>query len=103
MRNEADVKKAIKALIRRYGGWYCMPIGTGFGKQGVPDFVCCIEGLFLAIEAKYGNNKPTALQVEQIGGIQRARGQVMVVNERNLHELENVLRGMTHYDSEGYA
>jgi hypothetical protein len=29
-----------------------MPIGTGYGNSGVPDFLVCHGGEFLAIEAK---------------------------------------------------
>ena len=103
MRNEADVKKHVKRLLKQYGVWYCMPSGTGFGTQGVPDFICCASGLFLAIETKFGKNKPTALQVLQIDEIEKAQGNTFVANEKNLHQLENLLLGMTHEDAEGDA
>ena len=46
---EAKVKAKIKALLKNYGVYYAMPIGTGYGNAGVPDFLCCAGGHFLAI------------------------------------------------------
>lgn len=91
MNNEADVKKRIKALLQQYNCWYTMPIGTGFGHQGVPDFIACVRGFLLGIEAKYGNNTPSALQRRQIAAIKASGGRCLVVNERNLDGLEAAL------------
>jgi len=88
---EAKVKAKIKDLLKAYKAYYVMPIGTGYGNSGVPDFICCVNGQFLAIEAKAGNNKPTALQEKNIRDIRNAGGYAMVVNEDNLEELETLI------------
>lgn len=88
---EAKVKAKIKDLLKTYKAYYVMPIGTGYGNSGVPDFICCVNGQFLAIEAKAGNNKPTALQEKNIRDIRNAGGYAMVVNEDNLEELETLI------------
>jgi len=71
---EAKVKAKIKDLLKAYKAYYVMPIGTGYGNSGVPDFLCCVNGQFLAIEAKAGSNKPTALQDKNIRDIRNAGG-----------------------------
>jgi len=77
--------------------YYAMPIGTGYGSSGVPDFLCCVRGRFLAIEAKAGKGKTTALQDKNIKQIIASGGLAIVVNEDNMQELEllikHVLRG----------
>lgn len=88
---EAKVKAKIKDLLKANNVYYAMPIGTGYGNSGVPDFLCCVNGQFLAIEAKAGNNKPTALQVQNLLKIKNAGGYAMVVNEDNLEELETLI------------
>ncbi len=88
---EAKVKAKIKDLLKAYKAYYVMPIGTGYGNSGVPDFLCCVNGQFLAIEAKAGSNKPTALQDKNIRDIRNAGGYAMVVNEDNLEELETLI------------
>jgi Holliday junction resolvase len=94
---EAKVKAKIKELLKAHNAYYVMPIGTGYGNSGVPDFLCCVNGQFLAIEAKAGKNKPTALQEKNIRDIRYAGGIALVVNE-DLTELktvvENYSRGM---------
>ena len=88
---EAKVKAKIKELLKAHDVYYTMPIGTGYGNSGVPDFLCCVNGQFLAIEAKAGKNKPTALQEKNIRDIRHAGGYAMVVNEDNLEELKTLI------------
>ena len=94
---EAKVKAKIKAILKVYDIYYAMPIGTGYGNSGVPDFLCCVRGRFLAIEAKAGKGKTTALQDKNIKQIIASGGLAIVVNEDNMQELEfllkHVLRG----------
>jgi Holliday junction resolvase len=94
---EAKVKAKIKAILKAHNVYYAMPIGTGYGSSGVPDFLCCVRGRFLAIEAKAGKGKTTALQDKNIKQIIASGGLAIVVNEDNMQELElllkHVLRG----------
>ena len=92
---ESKVKGKIKALLKKYGVYYAMPIGTGFGNSGVPDFLCCVGGKFLAIEAKAGAGKTTALQEKNLREIKEAGGSTAVIYETNIDDLENWLRSTT--------
>ena len=78
---ESKVKDKIKDLLKKHGVYYAMPIGTGFGNSGVPDFLCCVGGEFLAIEAKAGKGKPTALQEKNMRDIRSAGGRALVVSD----------------------
>jgi len=89
---EAKVKAKIKAILKVYDIYYAMPIGTGYGNSGVPDFLCCVNGRFLAIEAKAGKGKTTALQDKNIKQIIVSGGLAIVVNEDNIQELESLLK-----------
>lgn len=81
---EADVKAEIKSLLKRHGWFWWMPPANGFGKAGATDFHALRGGVFLAIEAKFGTNKPTPLQVGFMHSIHAEGGLAMVVNERRL-------------------
>jgi hypothetical protein len=85
---EGLVKKKIKALLVQHNVYYAMPLGAGFGAAGVPDFLCCVDGIFLAVEAKAGKGKTTPLQDRQIAAIQAAGGHALVIRETNINELE---------------
>ena len=88
---EVKVKKAIKKMLDDAGAYYAMPIGTGFGNSGVPDFLICSGGRFIAVEAKAGDNKPTALQDSHLQKIRSRGGIALVINETNMHELREIL------------
>jgi pantoate kinase len=68
-----------------------MPIGTGYGNSGVPDFLICHKGRFIAVEAKAGTNKPTALQELHLEKIRARGGIALVINETNLDALKQEL------------
>lgn len=89
---EGKVKAKIKALFKEHGVWFYMPVSRGFGMHGVPDFLCCVDGKFFAVEAKAGNAKPTGLQTMQMEAAQRAGARVFITNEANFHELEGWLK-----------
>ena len=80
---ESKVKAAVKRWLIAKGAWYCMPMGTGFGNSGVPDFVCCLGGKFLAIETKAPGKRSntTVLQKRQIAAIQDAGGDAVVIDD----------------------
>jgi pantoate kinase len=88
---EVKVKKKIRKLLDDAGAYYAMPIGTGYGNSGVPDFLICHKGRFIAVEAKAGSNKPTALQELHLARIRAAGGIALVINETNLDLLQKEL------------
>ncbi len=88
---EAKVKAQIKKILAEYNAYYAMPIGSMYGNSGVPDFLCCVGGAFVAIEAKAGKGKTTALQDKHLADIRDAGGFSIVVNESNLDELRSLL------------
>lgn len=88
---EALVKKKIRKILDEAGVYYAMPIGTGYGNSGVPDFLCCVNGKFIAIEAKAGKGKTTALQESHLSRIRSAGGVALVINEDNIHTLKEAL------------
>jgi len=88
---EAKVKAKIKAILKAHSIYYAMPIGTGYGNSGVPDFLCCVNGKFVAIEAKAGKGEATALQLKNLRDINNAGGYTLIIRENNLEYLTNVI------------
>ena len=91
---ESKVKANIKAILKTNNVYYAMPIGTGYGNSGVPDFLCCVNGHFLGIEAKAGKGTTTALQEKNIQQIKDAGGTATVINEDTLGYLEQLIQLM---------
>jgi pantoate kinase len=88
---EAKVKKQIRKVLEEMGAYYAMPIGTGYGNSGVPDFLVCSKGSFIGIEAKAGAGKTTALQESHLSRIRGAGGTALVINEQNIDQLKGYL------------
>jgi len=80
---EGKVKDKVVGILKSEGVYYFFPATHGYGRSGVPDIVCCVNGKFLAIECKAGKNKPTLLQVREIETIRRCGGVAVVANEEN--------------------
>jgi len=89
---ESLVKKKIRAILDEAGAYYAMPIGSGYGNAGVPDFLICCNGKFIGVEAKAGTNKATALQEKNIQKIFDAGGIALVINEYTIPELQELIK-----------
>ena len=85
---EGKVKDKIKKILKAHNIYYAMPYGAGYGNAGVPDFLCCWKGRFLAIETKAEGGKVTALQRKNISEIEEAEGDVWVVSPTNIDSFE---------------
>ena len=88
---EVKIKKQIRKILDEAGAYYAMPIGSGYGNSGVPDFLVCVSGKFVGIEAKAGKGKTTALQEAHLSRIRSAGGIAVVINEDNIHTLKELL------------
>ena len=91
MTPEGKVKSAIKKVLTARGAYFVMPMGTGYGTAGAPDFVVCVDGVFVGIEAKAGKGQTTALQQANLLAIVRAGGAALVINEHNMDQLKGLL------------
>ena len=75
MTPEAKVKKKVTEQLKELGAYY-----------------------FFAFECKSGKNKPTALQDKNLTDISVAGGIACVVNEDNMMDIENILKGTQEMD-----
>lgn len=88
---EGKVKAKVRALLKKHGVYHFMPATGGYGRSGVPDIIGCYNGCFFAIECKAGGNKPTALQLRELDNISKAGGDIFIINETNVDQLESFL------------
>lgn len=97
MTPEGKVKAQVRKWLVARDIWYYMPSQNGFGKVGIPDFICCWNGKFFAIETKAPGrrNDTTDNQKARIEEIQAAKGWALVVDDvKQLDEFEDTLKGM---------
>lgn len=94
---EGVVKDGIKKFLKDRGAWFFMPVSNGMGQVGIPDFIICYRGLFVAIEAKAPGKKATTTpnQRRVIDEILGADGFAFVVDDPS--ELEVVFNSIDIY------
>ena len=98
MKNEKDVKAEIRKILDSFANiFYFMPVPTGYGVKGIPDFIVCLNGDFVGIEAKFGKNKESLWQKKQGAAIKGANGTYLVINDKNVHELRDMLTAIRVY------
>ena len=93
MTPEAKVKKVVVNQLRNLGAYYFYPVTGGYGRSGVPDIVGCYQGKFFGIECKAGKNTPTPLQQINLDDIEKQNGIALVVNEKNMHSVRDLITG----------
>lgn len=96
---EGRVKKAVRQVLDGLGAYYVMPVTGGFGRQGAPDFLVCLEGKFFGIETKAGKGKLTLLQEMNLKKIIDCGGVALVVREGDVKYLPSLLTtGESNYE-----
>jgi hypothetical protein len=89
MKAEAKVKTDIRAYLDKLDRcWYFMPVPTGFGVRGLPDFIGVYRGRFFGIEAKAEHGKPTLWQI-RVGEAITMAGGVWVL-ARSVDEIRHI-------------
>ena len=78
MTPEGKVKLRIKKLLEELNIYYHMPVQNGMGAPTL-DFICCVMGRYVAIEAKQIKGKTTLLQASTIRKIKDSGGAAVVV------------------------
>ncbi len=92
MTPEGRVKKRVRDILSKYGVYYTMPVTGGYGRQGAPDFICCVRGMFVGIECKSGKNQPTSLQKAVALTIEQSGGVALTIWEHNTSVVEDVIK-----------
>lgn len=83
---EKYVVNAVREELKRRGAFFFKSQGGGFGGVvGLPDFICCYLGIFVAIECKRpsGTHPLTPKQKLVLAQIAGTGGVAVVVNHRD--------------------
>ena len=102
MTPEGKIKHAINKVLDKYKGLYkFMPVPGGLGPSSL-DYILCVNGTFVAIEAKAPGKKPTQRQRFIMGQIERAGGIVFLIDSAEmlhnspLSNLNSCIRRLQH-------
>jgi hypothetical protein len=91
---EVDVKKTIKEILQYYKVFNFMPIASGYGSVGIPDFIGILpNGQFFSVEAKCikTKGKLSGAQKQVLLTIEKNQGVALVVDETSFKVLIDFL------------
>lgn len=93
---EGRVKNQVKKMLTASGAYWYMPMSSGMGRVGAPDFMVCIGGRFAGLETKApgkrGNTTPN--QDRELDAIRKAGGIALVIDDPEA-QLLPLLKGFT--------
>ena len=72
--HERNIQASIIRVLTEAGAWYTKIHQEGHGRKGIPDLIACYRGVFLGIEVKTPDGRPTGPQVVELNGIRDAGG-----------------------------
>lgn len=84
---EKHVKQRVKEILNAADWFWWMPAANGMGTTGISDFCAIKNGVFMAVETKFGKNPPTALQRAFLESIEAQKGFAFLVTEDNVEWL----------------
>jgi len=89
---EGKVKDQIKKILNNRKILFFMPNMSGMGAAGLPDFIICIDGQMIAVEAKRdGTAKLTTKQDSTMKKLRRAGVITLLVHADNLNNFESFI------------
>lgn len=85
---EGKVKQKVKEVLKRHNIYWFCPVQNGMGVVGTPDFLCCVDGKFLAIETKAPGklSSVTPNQEARMDDIRASGGLAIVVSDASAVE-----------------
>ena len=94
---ESATQKKVIDWIRSQGQYVVNIHGHEMQERGIPDLLCCWDGLFVAIELKEPGKEPDAIQQYHLEGIVKAKGYALVAVsleevQEGLHQIGDIVR-----------
>ena len=68
--------------------------GGGYQKAGIPDLICCINGIYVEVELKASNGRPTELQKHNIKLTNAANGIGIILYPEGFEQIKTIVKGV---------
>ena len=84
---EQKITKPIK-------GWFVKIWGGGMQKEGIPDILMCVNGIFVSLELKSATGRPSELQKKNTSMINESNGVGIILWPDGFENFKNIIRGL---------
>lgn len=76
---EKNFERRIVKALKQKGAWILKTHGGVMQRSGIPDLLCCVNGMLLCLELKASNGRVSELQKHNICEIRKSGGLAFVV------------------------
>lgn len=94
MAQEKNFENKIKKFLAEQGAWVLKTWGGGMQRSGVPDLICCVNGVFVGIEVKASRGKPSDLQQYNIAWINKSGGVGVILYPEGFETFKKIVKGV---------
>lgn len=99
MAAEKNFENRIKDFLKEHGCWIVKYWGGGlYTKDGIPDILCCCRGVFIGIEVKAPNGRPSDLQLVNLQKIDEAEGYGVLLYPDQFDVFKDFILGIDRFD-----
>ena len=88
MASEKAFEKKVKDFLKDFDCWTLKTWSNGTQRSGVPDLLVCCNGVFLGVELKAENGRPSELQKWNIKQIRKAGGIGIILYPSQFEEFQ---------------
>ena len=75
-------------------GWFTKIWGGGYQKSGIPDLILCVNGIFVSVELKAPNGRPSALQKMNTARINQSKGIGIILKPDGFEQFKKIVEGV---------
>lgn len=75
-------------------GWFVKIWGGGMQKEGIPDILMCVNGIFFSLELKSANGRPSDLQKKNTAMINASDGIGIILYPDGFAAFQNIVKGV---------
>lgn len=91
---EKNFENKVKKYLDSIGAYHFKIWGGGFQKSGLPDIICCNNGIFVGIEVKAKNGHASELQKYNCRKINEAGGIGIILFPDGFNDFKKIMEGM---------
>jgi hypothetical protein len=75
-------------------GWFTKIWGGGYQKSGIPDLILCVNGVFISVELKAPNGRPSELQKMNTARINQSNGIGIILKPDGFEQFKEIMKGV---------
>ena len=75
-------------------GWFVKIWGGGMQKEGIPDILLCVNGIFISLELKSANGRPSELQKKNTAMVNESGGLGVILYPNGFENFKNIIKGV---------